>query len=103
MFDKAKLEALRAKYTGIKETEVAPAEFRKALSLVFGRDYRRAMPYAGLSSLLDLPYRPEAPDLPDLVCWYGRACVLATNVPLPKARPASKPCLPSWSPARRQA
>jgi agmatinase len=23
------------------------------------------MPYAGLSSLLDLPYRPEAPDLPD--------------------------------------
>ena len=26
MFDKAKLEALRAKYTGVKETEVAPAE-----------------------------------------------------------------------------
>src|SRR5262245_66481329 len=65
MFDKAKLEALRAKYMGVKETEVAPAEFRKALSLVFGEDYRRAMPYAGVSTLLDLPYRPEAPDLPD--------------------------------------
>jgi len=65
MFDKAKLEALRAKYTGAKETEIAPAEFRKALSLVFGKDYRRAMPFAGLSTLLDLPYRPEAPDLPD--------------------------------------
>src|SRR5881275_2893647 len=65
MFDKAKLEALRAKYVGIKETKVAPAEFRKALSLVFGEDYRRAMPYAGLSSLLDMPYRPRAPDLPD--------------------------------------
>ena len=36
MVDKAKLEALRAKYAGAKETEVAPAEFRKALSLVFG-------------------------------------------------------------------
>ena len=34
MFDKAKLDALRAKYTGAKETEIAPAEFRKALSLV---------------------------------------------------------------------
>src|SRR5256885_3106422 len=65
MIDKTKLEALRAKYIGVKETEVAPAEFKKALSLVFGQDYRRAMPYAGLSSLLDLPYRPEAPDLPD--------------------------------------
>jgi agmatinase len=65
MFDQAKLAALRAKYTGVKETEVAPSEFQKALSLVFGREYRRAMPYAGLSTLLDLPYRPEAPDQPD--------------------------------------
>jgi guanidinopropionase len=65
MVDHAKLEALRAKYTGAKETDVAPVEFRKALSLVFGRDYRRSMPYAGLSTLLDLPYRPEAPGLAD--------------------------------------
>jgi hypothetical protein len=47
MFDKAKLEALRAKFAGAKETEVAPAEFRKALSLVFCENYRRSMPYAG--------------------------------------------------------
>jgi len=66
MFDKAKLEALRAKYTGAKETEIAPTEFRKALSLVFGKDYRRAMPFAGVSTLLDMPYRPEAPGSPDL-------------------------------------
>src|ERR1700736_4414922 len=78
MFDKAKLEALRAKYTGVKETEVAPAEFKKALSLVFGQDYRRAMPYAGLSSLLDLPYRPEAPDLPD----FGGLEVALVGVPM---------------------
>src|SRR6202022_3459700 len=78
MFDKAKLEALRAKYTGAKETEIAPAEFKKALSLVFGQDYRRAMPYAGLSSLLDLPYRPEAPDLPD----FGGLDVALVGVPM---------------------
>jgi agmatinase len=78
MFDKTKLEALRAKYEGAKETEVAPAEFREALSLVFGSSYRRAMPFAGLSTLLDLPYRPEAPDLPD----FGGLDVALVGVPM---------------------
>jgi len=78
MFDKAKLEALRAKYVGVKETEVAPAEFSKALSLVFGTDYRRAMPYAGISTLLDMPYRPEAPDLAD----FGGLDAALVGVPM---------------------
>jgi len=78
MFDKAKLEALRAKYTGAKETEIAPAEFRKALSLVFGEEYRRAMPYAGIATLLDLPYRPEVPDLPN----FGGIDVALVGVPM---------------------
>ena len=66
MFDKTKLEALRAKYEGAKETEIAPAEFREALSLVFGSNYRRAMPFAGVSTFLDQPYRPEAADIGDV-------------------------------------
>ncbi len=79
MFDKAKLEALRAKYAaGARETEVGPAEFRKALALVFGTSYRRAMPFAGISTLLDLPYRPEAPDLPD----FGGIEVALVGVPM---------------------
>jgi guanidinopropionase len=78
MFDKTKLEALRAKYLGAKETEVAPAEFREALSLVFGSSYRRAMPFAGISTLLDLPYRPEAPELPD----FGGLDVALVGVPM---------------------
>lgn len=78
MFDKAKLEALRAKYAGAKETEVAPTEFRQALSLVFGSSYRRSMPFAGVSTLLDLPYRPDAPDLPD----YGGLDVALIGVPM---------------------
>jgi guanidinopropionase len=78
MFDKAKLEALRAKYQGAKETDVAPAEFKKALSLVFGSNYQRAMPFAGISTLLDLPYRPEAPDLPD----FGGLDIALLGVPM---------------------
>ena len=78
MFDKTKLEALRAKYVGAKETQVAPAEFREALSLVFGSSYRRAMPFAGLSTLLDLPYRPDAPDQPD----FGGLDIALVGVPM---------------------
>jgi agmatinase len=65
MFDAAKLAALRAKYEGAKETEIAPERFQKPLSQVFGSAYRRPMPYAGVSTLLDAPYRPDASDLPD--------------------------------------
>ena len=78
MFDKAKLEALRAKYIGAKETEVAPAELREALTLVFGASYRRSMPYAGLSTLLDLPYRPDVSDLPD----FGGLDIALVGVPM---------------------
>ena len=63
MFDKAKLRgAARQIHRASRKPRLRRAEFKKALSLVFGKDYRRAMPYAGLSSLLDMPYRPEAPD-----------------------------------------
>jgi agmatinase len=78
MFDKAKLEALRAKYAGAKETEVGPVEFRKALSLVFGANYRRAMPFAGVSTFLDLPDRPDAPDLAN----FGGLDVALVGVPM---------------------
>jgi guanidinopropionase len=78
MFDKAKLEALRAKYEGAKETEVAPADFRKALSLVFGSRYQRAMPFAGVSTFLDLPLLPDAPDLPD----FGGLDIALVGVPM---------------------
>ena len=78
MFDQAKLDALRAKYDGAKETEVAPERFRKPLSLVFGAAYRRPMPYAGIPTLLDEPYRPDAADLPD----FGGLDVALIGVPM---------------------
>ena len=76
--DKEKLEALRAKYEGAKETEVGPVEYRKALSLVFGSNYRRAMPFAGVSTFLDLPYRPDVADLPD----FGGLDIALVGVPM---------------------
>ena len=65
MFDKTKLAALRAKYEDTKETEVAPERFRAPLADIFGSAYRRPMPYAGIPTLLDAPYRPDAAGLPD--------------------------------------
>jgi len=62
MFDKAKLEALRAKYVGVKETRGCAGRVQQGAVAGFGTDYRRAMPYAGISTLLDMPYRPEAPE-----------------------------------------
>ncbi len=65
MFDKAKLDALRSKYQNAKETEVAPERFRAPLAQIFGSAYRRPMPYAGIPTLLDEPYRPQAAGRPD--------------------------------------
>ena len=79
MFDKAKLDALRAKYnSGAKETEVAPERFRKPLAQVFGAAYRRAMPYRGFSTLLDAPYGPDAADQPD----FSKLDVALVGVPM---------------------
>ena len=65
MIDKARLEALRAKYEDAKETEVAPDRFRAPLLAVMGSAYRRPMPFAGVPTLLDEPYRPDAANAAD--------------------------------------
>lgn len=65
MFDRQKLEALRAKYAEAPESAVAPPEFKTALDLAFTGPTRRSKPYADLSTFLDLPWRPEALDKPD--------------------------------------
>jgi guanidinopropionase len=64
--DEAKLAALRARYSGAREIDVAPPQFREALALAFETADRRTLPYAGISTLLDLPYRPQMGEEPDL-------------------------------------
>jgi len=60
MVDKVKLDALRAKYAGGKGSDVLDPEFKKVVSLVFQGKDQRKLPYGGVSTLLDAPYREEA-------------------------------------------
>jgi agmatinase len=78
MVDKTKLEALRAKYAGAREIDVAPAPFREALAFAFESPGRRPLPYAGVPTLLDLPHIPQAPELPD----FGGLDVALVGVPM---------------------
>ena len=78
MFTDEKLAALKAKYANGRSDDAEDPDFRKAISLVFKPDGRRAFPYAGISTLLDAPYRPDAPDLPD----FGGLQVALVGVPM---------------------
>ena len=78
MFSEEKLAALRARYANGRSDEADDPDFRKAISLVFKPDGRRAFPYSGVSTLLDAPYRPDAPELAD----YGGLQVALVGVPM---------------------
>ncbi|MEO0731068.1 MAG: arginase family protein, partial [Pseudomonadota bacterium] len=53
--DQAKLEALRAKYGGEGAGDIQDPEFRKVVDILFSDGARRAKPYEGISTFLDLP------------------------------------------------
>ena len=73
-----RLAALRARYSNDAADEVHDPAFRRASEVAYNAQGRRALPYAGVSTLLDLPYRPEAPDLAD----FGGIQVAAIGVPM---------------------
>ena len=96
--DKKKLADLRAKYGSAGASDVHDPEFKKVVDLLFSGD-RRAKPYEGVSTFLDLPLMrgTEAPHAPWLAAaatpWPGavRAWVstdedggYAPNVILPR-------------------
>jgi len=60
-----KLAALRARYPNDRRDEISDPDLRRAADAAFNTAGRRPLPYAGISTLLDAPYRPDAPDLPD--------------------------------------
>jgi agmatinase len=78
MFDQGKLDALRAAYGEAKAGEVIDADFKKVVALVFESEDRRKLPYADVSTLLDAPYRPHAPDETD----FGGLDVALVGVPM---------------------
>ena len=65
MVDDAKLERLRERYRDAKGGEMYDAHFNEVAKLQFKGGERRKWPFADVATLLDAPYRPDAPDLPD--------------------------------------
>lgn len=59
MFTADKLAALRARYAGAKAGDVQDPEFRKVSEMLFAGTERRRLPYAGVKTFLDAPYRPD--------------------------------------------
>ena len=78
MTSETKLESLRARFANGRRDNVENPDFRKAIALVFKEDGRRMLPYGGVSTFLDAPYRPDAPDLPD----FGGLDVALIGVPM---------------------
>ncbi len=55
-----KLDKLRAKYGTASAADVHDPEFKKVVELLFSGTDRRAKPYEGISTFLDLPLRMDA-------------------------------------------
>jgi len=65
MPDPEKLAALRARYPNDARDVIDDVDFRRAVESAAMLQGRRPLPFAGVSTLLDAPYRPDAPDLAD--------------------------------------
>lgn len=76
--DKAKLEALRAKYAGAAAGEVHDPAFKQVVELLFSGTDCRYKPYEGIPALLDAPVRLDAPGLPD----FGGLDIALIGVPM---------------------
>jgi guanidinopropionase len=63
--DRSELERLRAKYDGPQQSATHDPRYRRVADQVF-KDGTRALPYAGVPTLLAAPYRPEAAERADL-------------------------------------
>jgi len=59
MFDRQKLEDLRAKYGTVGGNEIFDPHFRRVADSVFKDSDKRPPPYAGIPSLLRAPLRPD--------------------------------------------
>ena len=78
MNDAERLAALRARYPNDKRDEVRDPALKRAAEAAFNSAGRRPLPYAGVSTFLDAPFRPEAPDMAD----FGGLDVALIGVPM---------------------
>ena len=76
-FDKAKLEALRAKYGSSQSGEIFDADFAKVGDKIFSNG-TRAAPFSGVPTFLSAPYKQVDAKNPD----FGDLQVAITGVPM---------------------
>lgn len=77
MIDPHKLDRLRTKYSGTGGDDIHDPEFKRVAALQFSGG-KRVQPFAGVSTLLDAPYRPDAPDSAD----FGGLDIALIGVPM---------------------
>ena len=78
MTDGSKLAALRAKYADAKGGDIFDPAFAAVARSQFKDGDKRTMPFAGVATLLDAPFAPDAQGLPD----FGGLDVALVGVPM---------------------
>ena len=78
MINAEKLAALRARYRNGRPDTILDPDLARAAAAAFNAQGRRPLPYGGVSTFLDAPYRPDAPDLAD----FGGLQVALIGVPM---------------------
>src|SRR5262245_10510314 len=61
--DRKNLERLRARYANAKADDVFDPEFKKLNTALFDRPGKRRLPYGGVSTFLDAPFKEDFSDL----------------------------------------
>ena len=74
MIDPQKLDRLRTKYSGSGGDDFHDPEFQRVAALQFSGG-KRVQPFAGVSTLLDAPYRPDAAEVYNRLYAEGKAPV----------------------------
>src|SRR3546814_5756368 len=77
-WDQDKLAALREKYAKGHGGDLFDPSFQKVADKIFSKSGTRKAPYAGVSTLLDAPYRQIDPQDPD----FGDLQVALVGVPM---------------------
>ena len=78
MVDHTKLAALRDRYANASGGDIFDPAFRRVADMQFSGGDRRVWPFAQAATLLDAPYRPDAPTLPE----FGGLDVALIGVPM---------------------
>jgi len=78
MVEEANLASLRQRYRDAKGGEMYDPHFSRVAQSQFRNGDRRKWPFADVATLLDAPYRPDAPDLAD----FGGLDMALVGVPM---------------------